>query len=91
MPCHTGAGRKGPRCGKCAVRGIHQILYALISLAVTILVLVVVLVDLLVTQRFNAREVLFLLATIITLWAQSPAQPLLDKAKRKEKKIKEET
>jgi hypothetical protein len=73
------------RCGKCAVRGLHQILYALVSLFVTVMVLVVILIDLLVTKAFDAREVLYMLGMIVTLWAQSPAQPLLDNFKKKEK------
>jgi hypothetical protein len=65
------------------VKGIAQILYALISFAVTFSVIVVILVDLLVTHQFDGRDVLYILATIIALWAQSPGQPLLDKANKK--------
>jgi hypothetical protein len=73
------------RCGKCAVRGLHQILYALVSLIVTMAVLIIVLIDLLVTHRFDAREVLGMLGFIIALWAQSPGQPMLDSFKKKDK------
>lgn len=73
------------KCGRCSVKGIPQIIYAVISFFVTGLVLIIVLVDMTTTQRFSATEVLSGLLFIIALWSPSPGQPLLDKNKKSKK------
>lgn len=76
LPCMGG-------CGRCSIKGITPILYALISFAVTFLVLIIITIDLLVTHRLDGQVLIGALLFLVGLWSPSPGQPMLDKRNKK--------
>lgn len=68
-----------PSCCACiSCKTSHRLTYALIALIVTMSVVAIVGVDILLLHNMETTLALSLLTNIVTLWAQSPAQPLID-------------
>ena len=73
-------------CGQCSVRGIPQILYLMVAFFITLVVLIMLFVDMIITRLFSTRDMVFTLVTILAFWTQSPVQPFLDTHKNKKNK-----
>lgn len=65
-------------CQTMCMRGIFRLIYATVALTVTLAVLLLLFVDLVFIRSMDSFQILGLAGTIVTLWAQSPAQPMID-------------
>lgn len=65
-------------CQTMCMRGMFRLIYAGVALTVTLSVLLLLFVDLIFIHSMDSFQVIGLAGTIVTLWAQSPAQPMID-------------